>query len=167
MKKNYPVLKEKNIWYEVTAFHAYAHTMNYNPEIEYTDDERFWPYLNGFVSMTRSMSSRNRLLAITDSVEHFTYQKMLELPEQIYKKKRKHKKKISKFIKQKSSKKNTTIQEIEGKWQTNKTLLSLSLSERYFKSLYKETKKKYFKKRRIPIPGKSKENAIPKKNRKT
>ncbi|KAI8355593.1 hypothetical protein EDC96DRAFT_484268 [Choanephora cucurbitarum] len=85
----YPTLKNYT-WYGVTAFHAYAHTMacqvNYNPKyipnFGYTDGEgceRFWSYLDGFVSMTRSMSSRNRLLAITDSVEHFTYQKMLEL----------------------------------------------------------------------------------------
>ncbi|KAI8390221.1 hypothetical protein BD560DRAFT_319709, partial [Blakeslea trispora] len=76
--------------YGVTAFHAYAHNMacqvkynpKYIPEFGYTDGEgceRFWSYLNGFVSMTRSMSSSNRLLVITDSVSHFGYQKMLEL----------------------------------------------------------------------------------------
>ncbi|KAI8368088.1 hypothetical protein BD560DRAFT_399295, partial [Blakeslea trispora] len=57
---NYPVLKEKDTWYGVTAFHAYAHTMacqvNYNPKyipnFGCTDDEdceRFWSYLDGFV----------------------------------------------------------------------------------------------------------------------
>ncbi|KAI8329087.1 hypothetical protein BD560DRAFT_342211, partial [Blakeslea trispora] len=76
--------------YDVTAFHAYAHNMacqvKYNPkfipEFGYTDGEgceRFWFYLNGFLSMTRSMSSSNRLLVITDSVSHFGYQKMFEL----------------------------------------------------------------------------------------
>ncbi|KAI8334934.1 hypothetical protein EDC96DRAFT_583019 [Choanephora cucurbitarum] len=90
LERSFPVLKN-DTWYGVTAFHAYAHTMacqvNYNPKyipnFGCTDGEgceRFWSYLDGFVSMTRSMSSRNRLLAITDSVEHFTYQKMLELP---------------------------------------------------------------------------------------
>lgn len=77
-------------WYGVTAFHAYAHTMacqvNYNPRyiqnFGYTDGEgceRFWSYLDGFVSMTRSMSKRNRQLLVTDAVDHFTYNKMLEL----------------------------------------------------------------------------------------
>ena len=77
-------------WYGVTAFHAYAHTMacqvNYNPRyiqnFGYTDGEgceRFWSFLDGFVSMTRSMSRRNRQLLITDAADHFAYNKMLEI----------------------------------------------------------------------------------------
>ncbi|KAI8326785.1 hypothetical protein EDC96DRAFT_590521 [Choanephora cucurbitarum] len=89
LERSFPVSKN-DTWHGVTAFHAYAHIMacqvNYNPKyipnFGCTDGEgceRFWSYLDGFVSMKRSMSSRNRLLAITDSVEHFTYQKMLGL----------------------------------------------------------------------------------------
>ncbi|KAI8326781.1 hypothetical protein EDC96DRAFT_590540 [Choanephora cucurbitarum] len=92
VKKNleFPYLKENDTWYAVTAFHAYAHNMacqvRYNPKyisnFGYTDGEdceRFWSYLNCFVSMTRSMSSSNRLLVTSDSVSHFTFEKMLEL----------------------------------------------------------------------------------------
>ncbi|KAI8354536.1 hypothetical protein BD560DRAFT_289244, partial [Blakeslea trispora] len=64
LEKSFPVLKDKDTWYGVTAFHAYAHTMacqvNYNPKyipnFGCTDGEgceRFWSYLDGFVSMTR------------------------------------------------------------------------------------------------------------------
>ncbi|KAI8365457.1 hypothetical protein EDC96DRAFT_509802 [Choanephora cucurbitarum] len=71
-------------WYAVTAFHAYAHTMacqvkynpRYIPNFGHTDGEgceRFWSYLDGFVFMTRSN------LVITDAVDHFAYNKMLEL----------------------------------------------------------------------------------------
>ncbi|KAI8356778.1 hypothetical protein EDC96DRAFT_258294 [Choanephora cucurbitarum] len=134
----YPTLKN-DPWYGVTAFHAYAHTMacqvncnpKYIPNSGYTDGEgceRFWSYLDGLVSMTRSMSSRNRLLAITDSVDHFTYQKMLELPEQI-----KNKKKIVKNYLKKTKKQN-----MEEQWQSAKELLSLSLTEKYFRSLKKK-----------------------------
>ncbi|OBZ81131.1 hypothetical protein A0J61_10821 [Choanephora cucurbitarum] len=103
LQRRFPVFKE-DTWYGVTAYHAYAHTMtchvNYNPKyipnFGCTDGEgceRFWSYLDGFVSMTRSTSSENRLLVITDSVDNFTYQNKLELPEQI-KYKRKYNKKI-------------------------------------------------------------------------
>ncbi|KAI8372499.1 hypothetical protein BD560DRAFT_467572 [Blakeslea trispora] len=81
---------ESRLTYAVTAFRAYAHTMacqvNYNPRyiqnFGYTDGEgceRFWSYLDGFVSMTRSMLKRNRQLLVTDAVDHFAYNKMLEL----------------------------------------------------------------------------------------
>ncbi|KAI8326900.1 hypothetical protein EDC96DRAFT_533432, partial [Choanephora cucurbitarum] len=77
---NFPYLAMNDTWYAVTAFHAYAHTMScqvkynprYIPNFGYTDGEgceRFWSYLDGFVSMTRSMSARNRMLVITDAVD--------------------------------------------------------------------------------------------------
>ncbi|OBZ80128.1 hypothetical protein A0J61_11823, partial [Choanephora cucurbitarum] len=93
VKKNlghtFPYLMMNETWYGVAAFHAYAHTMacqvSYNPKyiqnFGYTDGEgceRFWSFSDGFVSMTRSMSRRNRQLLITDAVDHFAYNKMLE-----------------------------------------------------------------------------------------
>ncbi|OBZ86846.1 hypothetical protein A0J61_05104 [Choanephora cucurbitarum] len=91
MKQKFLYLKENDTWYAGTAFYAYAHNMacqvryspKYIPNFGYTDGEgceRFWSYLNGFMSMTRSMSSSNRLLVISDSVSHFTLEKMLKLP---------------------------------------------------------------------------------------
>ncbi|KAI8322220.1 hypothetical protein EDC96DRAFT_570340 [Choanephora cucurbitarum] len=122
LERSFPVLKNDTS-YGVTASHAYAHTMacqvNYNlkyiPNFGCTDGEgceRFWSYLNGFVSVMRSMYCKNRLLAITDSVEHFTYQKMLELQKNV-----------------------------EEEWKSVKELMALPLSEKYFKNLKDITKK--------------------------
>lgn len=95
-----------NSLYAVTAFHAYAHTVNcqvlYNPRYvnglgltgtrinfrmkifclnisKYVDGEgceRFWSYLNRFVSITRGMKATNRRYTILDAVQYNTYKKM-------------------------------------------------------------------------------------------
>ncbi|KAI8331824.1 hypothetical protein BD560DRAFT_448025 [Blakeslea trispora] len=139
LERTFPYLMMNDTWYGVTAFHAYAHTMayqvNYNPRyiqnFGYTDD--------GFVSMTRSMSKRNRQLLVTDAVDHFTYNKMLELPKQIKTKKEKNQKNLEKYKKQLEG---VNTEKILEEWQKAKDLLSMKISKKFVKNiLYKETEK--------------------------
>ncbi|KAI8327983.1 hypothetical protein EDC96DRAFT_531048 [Choanephora cucurbitarum] len=137
-------------WYAVTAFHAYAYTMacqvkynpRYIPNFGHTDGEgceRFWSYLDGFVFMTRSMSARNRKLVITDAVDHFAYNKMLELPKQIKQKKKNTKKKKLKIYESQLEKVDTkkTIEE----WQKTQDLLTTKITKKFVKKLYEKTEK--------------------------
>ncbi|CAO0794119.1 unnamed protein product [Mucor circinelloides] len=93
----FPLLKSEDTLYAIPIFHAYAHNIHcqlqYNPRyivgFGLTDGEgteRLWSYLNGFASMTRSMTSDNRHLVLTDAVVWYKNARMREIPQIINKK---------------------------------------------------------------------------------
>lgn len=48
-------------------------------EIDGEGCERIWSFLNGFISMTRSMSKGNRELVLAEAVDYFKNQKMTNI----------------------------------------------------------------------------------------
>ncbi|KAL0142004.1 hypothetical protein V8B55DRAFT_1330595, partial [Mucor lusitanicus] len=83
----FPVLKSEDTLFAIPIFHVYAHNihcqLHSNPRyiagFGLTDGEgteRLWSYLNQFASMTRSMSSSNRHLVLTDAVLHYSEKKV-------------------------------------------------------------------------------------------
>ncbi|KAI7856125.1 hypothetical protein BDC45DRAFT_567627 [Circinella umbellata] len=68
--------------FAVSVFHAYAHSMQcqvrYNPRymkgLGLTDSEgmeRLWSYLSHYVTMSRQMSAKNRILTLRHAITHF------------------------------------------------------------------------------------------------
>ncbi|KAI9484791.1 hypothetical protein BDB00DRAFT_110991 [Zychaea mexicana] len=83
IRSNFPELRdENNTKIAVSVFHAYAHSIkcqvDYNPRyvkgLGLTDGEgmeRLWSYLGQFVSITRPMSAKNRVLTLCHAISHF------------------------------------------------------------------------------------------------
>ncbi|KAI7860183.1 hypothetical protein BDC45DRAFT_529802 [Circinella umbellata] len=79
IKKNFPGLSGDGTKMAVSVFHAYAHTMkcqvDFNPRyakgLGLTDGEgmeRLWSYLGQFVSITRPMTAKNRMLTLCHAI---------------------------------------------------------------------------------------------------
>ncbi|CAO3618548.1 unnamed protein product [Mucor hiemalis] len=88
IEDTFPEIKEHAL-YAVSVFHAFAHVMScqmkYHPKyingFEYTDGEsceRLWSYLNGVISISRSITKDNKRFLLTDAIEHFKKMKVLE-----------------------------------------------------------------------------------------
>ncbi|KAI7846629.1 hypothetical protein BDC45DRAFT_453336, partial [Circinella umbellata] len=76
--------------FAVSVFHAYAHSMQcqvqYNPRymkgLGLTDGEgmeRLWSYLSHYVTMSRQMSAKNRILTLCHTITHFKKMRIEDL----------------------------------------------------------------------------------------
>ena len=82
LQNKFPELLSAGAHVAVGVFHSYAHSMScqiksnprYLKGFGLADGEgleRLWSYLGGFVSMTRQMSSKRRVLTISHGLQHF------------------------------------------------------------------------------------------------
>ncbi|KAI8139238.1 hypothetical protein BJV82DRAFT_522229, partial [Fennellomyces sp. T-0311] len=83
VKKAFPELvKNDKFGMAIGVFHAYTHSMScqlkFNPRylegwglINGEGLERLWSYLSGFVSMTRQMSAKRRMITLSDAIQHY------------------------------------------------------------------------------------------------
>lgn len=80
----------ENFGLAIGVFHAYTHSMpcqlKFNPRylegwglINGEGMERLWSYLNGFVSMTRQMSAKRRMITLNDGIHHYKDKHIISL----------------------------------------------------------------------------------------
>ncbi|KAK4521830.1 uncharacterized protein ATC70_004367 [Mucor velutinosus] len=134
--KAFPELQsERDVWYAVSIFHAYAHSAacqaKNNPRyvdhaLGLTDGEgaeRFWSFANHFVAQIRSMTKANRRAMIVELAEAYCDEKMIELPNLFVKKYDKAMDTIRRLNMTKSA-----YSSFEVQWNSHRTALAVPFS---------------------------------------